>query len=185
MCPDGELNWRPFGSQASTQSTEPPQPGQIGVFFNLYSLVGVKMWWVESMISKTLEMFYTLPKLQNLVSSSFSAVFSNLQISHFFHIFNVKLDFERSVGYVGSKFLLLIKWQVFVERIEKEDKHVHLRQSLIRWASKTGLWQQALSGLWSKWQTLTLISFRFLLLLKLVGFSLLPSNHPGFSFMTR
>ena len=67
------------------------------------------MWWVESMISKTLEMFYTLPKLQNLVSSSFSAVFSNLQISHFFHIFNVKLDFERSVGYVGSKFLLLIK----------------------------------------------------------------------------
>ena len=28
MCPDWELNWRPFGSQASTESTEPHQPGQ-------------------------------------------------------------------------------------------------------------------------------------------------------------
>ena len=27
MCPDWELNWRPFGSQAGTQSTEPQQPG--------------------------------------------------------------------------------------------------------------------------------------------------------------
>ena len=27
MCPDWELNQRPFGSQASTQSTEPHQPG--------------------------------------------------------------------------------------------------------------------------------------------------------------
>ena len=27
MCPDQELNWRPFGSQASTQFTEPHQPG--------------------------------------------------------------------------------------------------------------------------------------------------------------
>ena len=27
MCPDWELNWRPFGSQAGTQSTEPHQPG--------------------------------------------------------------------------------------------------------------------------------------------------------------
>ena len=26
-CPDWELNWQPFGSQASTQSTEPHQPG--------------------------------------------------------------------------------------------------------------------------------------------------------------
>ena len=26
MCPDGESNQRPFGSQASTQSTEPHQP---------------------------------------------------------------------------------------------------------------------------------------------------------------
>ena len=29
MYPDWESNWRPFGSQASTQSTEPHQPGQI------------------------------------------------------------------------------------------------------------------------------------------------------------
>ena len=28
MCPDWELNRWPFGSQASTQSTEPHQPGQ-------------------------------------------------------------------------------------------------------------------------------------------------------------
>ena len=27
MCPDWDLNWRPFGSQAGTQSTEPHQPG--------------------------------------------------------------------------------------------------------------------------------------------------------------
>ena len=27
MCPDWELNWQPFGSQAGTQSTEPHQPG--------------------------------------------------------------------------------------------------------------------------------------------------------------
>ena len=27
MCPDWKLNWRSFGSQASTQSTEPHQPG--------------------------------------------------------------------------------------------------------------------------------------------------------------
>ena len=26
MCPDWESNWQPFGSQASTQSTEPHQP---------------------------------------------------------------------------------------------------------------------------------------------------------------
>ena len=27
MCPDWELNWPPFSWQASTQSTEPHQPG--------------------------------------------------------------------------------------------------------------------------------------------------------------
>ena len=27
MCPDWGSNWRPFGSQAGTQSTEPHQPG--------------------------------------------------------------------------------------------------------------------------------------------------------------
>ena len=31
MCPNWELNWWPFGSQASAQSTEPPQPGSIGL----------------------------------------------------------------------------------------------------------------------------------------------------------
>ena len=29
MCPDWESNWRPFGSQVGTQSTEPRQPGLI------------------------------------------------------------------------------------------------------------------------------------------------------------
>ena len=28
MCPDQKSNWQPFGSQASTQSTEPSQPEQ-------------------------------------------------------------------------------------------------------------------------------------------------------------
>ena len=32
MCPDWELNWWPFGSQASTQSTEPHQPGLTVIF---------------------------------------------------------------------------------------------------------------------------------------------------------
>ena len=40
MCPDWESNWRPFGLQASTQSTEPHQPQQgclfIVVFFNFF-----------------------------------------------------------------------------------------------------------------------------------------------------
>ena len=35
MCPEWELNLLPFGSQASTQSTEPHQPGHnIGNHFN-------------------------------------------------------------------------------------------------------------------------------------------------------
>ena len=29
MCPDWELNQRPVGSQAGTQSTEPQQPGLV------------------------------------------------------------------------------------------------------------------------------------------------------------
>ena len=33
ICPDWELNRRPFGSQASTQSTEPHQPGQVKCIF--------------------------------------------------------------------------------------------------------------------------------------------------------
>ena len=35
MCPDWELNWRPFGLQAGTQSTEPHQQGQILISFLL------------------------------------------------------------------------------------------------------------------------------------------------------
>ena len=35
MCPDWELNWQPFGLQASTQSTEPHQPGLEAYCFNL------------------------------------------------------------------------------------------------------------------------------------------------------
>ena len=33
MCPNWELNQQPLGSQASTQSTEPHQPGQISHHF--------------------------------------------------------------------------------------------------------------------------------------------------------
>ena len=35
MCPDWELNWRPFGSQAGTQSTEPHQPGLKSKLFRI------------------------------------------------------------------------------------------------------------------------------------------------------
>ena len=35
MCPDWELNQRPFGLQAGTQPTEPHQPGQCFQFFYL------------------------------------------------------------------------------------------------------------------------------------------------------
>ena len=34
ICPDWESNWRPFGSQAGTQSTEPHQPGLVYRFDN-------------------------------------------------------------------------------------------------------------------------------------------------------
>ena len=34
MCPDWESTQGPFGSQASTQSTEPHQPRQIPLLFN-------------------------------------------------------------------------------------------------------------------------------------------------------
>ena len=53
MCPDPELNKQPFGSQASTQSTEPHQPGPNWKFlkenfcyptlFVMYSMHIVKM----------------------------------------------------------------------------------------------------------------------------------------------
>ena len=36
MCPDWESNWQPFGSQDSTQFTEPHQPGQYNEVFLSY-----------------------------------------------------------------------------------------------------------------------------------------------------
>ena len=33
LCPDWELNQRPFSSQASAQSTEPHQPGPFCTYF--------------------------------------------------------------------------------------------------------------------------------------------------------
>ena len=35
MCPDWESNQQPFGSQASTQNTEPHQPGHMCIFMYL------------------------------------------------------------------------------------------------------------------------------------------------------
>ena len=35
MCPDWELNWQPFGSQACAQSTELHQPGPILTFISM------------------------------------------------------------------------------------------------------------------------------------------------------
>ena len=32
LCPDWELNWRPFDLQARAQSTEPHQPGRCFLF---------------------------------------------------------------------------------------------------------------------------------------------------------
>ena len=41
MCPDWELNWQPFGSQANAQSTEPHQPGLLyTVLINNVNLTG-------------------------------------------------------------------------------------------------------------------------------------------------
>ena len=37
MCPDWELNWRPFASQASTQPTEPHQLRLFYCYFRIYS----------------------------------------------------------------------------------------------------------------------------------------------------
>ena len=44
MCPDWESNWRPFGSQASTRSTELHQPGHY--FFN-HSYFGIAYTWLH------------------------------------------------------------------------------------------------------------------------------------------
>ena len=37
MCPNWELNWQPFGSQAGAQSSEPHQPG-LAIYFVFVSL---------------------------------------------------------------------------------------------------------------------------------------------------
>ena len=39
MCPDWESNQQLFGSQASTQSTEPHQPGEFVIIFYFYGTV--------------------------------------------------------------------------------------------------------------------------------------------------
>ena len=39
MCPDWGLNWQPFGSQASAQSTEPQQPGPFLIFWAISILL--------------------------------------------------------------------------------------------------------------------------------------------------
>ena len=36
LCPNWESNWQPFGSQASTQSSEPHQPGLIFYFLFMF-----------------------------------------------------------------------------------------------------------------------------------------------------
>ena len=41
-CPDWELNQRPFGSQARTQSTESHQPGLTFCIFNNNNSIGCK-----------------------------------------------------------------------------------------------------------------------------------------------
>ena len=40
MCPDWELNQRPFGTQANAQSTEPHQPGPLYLFLKSDVLTG-------------------------------------------------------------------------------------------------------------------------------------------------
>ena len=43
MCPDWELNWRPFALQAGTQSTKPHQPGLVLLFIFCFSTRGYIM----------------------------------------------------------------------------------------------------------------------------------------------
>ena len=60
LCPDWELNWRPFSSQASTQSTEPHQQ-RLEHCFNSRDRTGLKLGgvdsqgftWVKSYLSPT------------------------------------------------------------------------------------------------------------------------------------
>ena len=57
LCPDWELNWQPFGSQAGTQSTEPHQPGLscCSDWFFFASLCPISLIWFSA--SSTLLLF--------------------------------------------------------------------------------------------------------------------------------
>ena len=41
VCPDWESTWRPFGSQAGTQSTEPHQPGPMSEFVGVFWIISL------------------------------------------------------------------------------------------------------------------------------------------------
>ena len=69
MCPDWESNWRPFGSQASIQSTEPHQPGHHGQMFWYNS------WRYEKMQNRT-------KQVANHCSSSY-CLYKWPQVSHY------------------------------------------------------------------------------------------------------
>ena len=61
MYPDWELNWRPFGLQACTQSTEPHQPGRTKELLRVMDISIVVM--VSFTYVKFIE-FYTLKYVQ-------------------------------------------------------------------------------------------------------------------------
>ena len=59
MCPDWESNWRTFGSQGGTQSTEPHQPGpafyfeeniSLPIFGKCHLLVWKKLFFIFSLL---------------------------------------------------------------------------------------------------------------------------------------
>ena len=58
MCPDWESNQRPFGSQASTQSTEAHQPGMHQFLFKLY-LVREHIYHDMNLLNLLRELFYS------------------------------------------------------------------------------------------------------------------------------
>ena len=59
MCPDWESNQRPFGSQASTQSTEPHQPG-----YNTYIFIATNVQYL------VIQLLITVLKLKNFAHYS-------------------------------------------------------------------------------------------------------------------
>ena len=60
MCPDWELNWRPFDSQAGTQSTEPHQPGQFCWFLKLWRYMYTSLGLCVNIIMAFHELSYLL-----------------------------------------------------------------------------------------------------------------------------